>query len=128
MAELDFLKTINVNFLLEQCCSCNIYFYIPESKYNTCKADGSNFFCPNGHSLIYSDNELTKEKKRREWAERSRDQYQKYWKDEEKKRRALKGQLTKTKNRISNGVCPCCKRSFQNLKKHIGHMHPEYKR
>lgn len=27
--------------------------------------------------------------------------------------------------RIKNGVCPCCKRSFQNLRRHMKTKHPE---
>ena len=41
--------------------------------------------------------------------------------------RAEKGAKTKLKNRIANGVCPCCTRSFQNLQRHIETKHPEFK-
>lgn len=30
------------------------------------------------------------------------------------------------KKRVTNGVCPCCTRSFQNVKRHIANKHPEY--
>ena len=40
---------------------------------------------------------------------------------------ATKGVVTRTNNRISNGVCPCCTRSFQNLKRHMTSQHPGYK-
>lgn len=39
---------------------------------------------------------------------------------------ATKGQLTKTKKRIANGVCPCCNRSFANLERHMAGQHPDY--
>lgn len=32
----------------------------------------------------------------------------------------------KMEKRIKNGVCPCCKRSFCNLQKHIATKHPEF--
>jgi hypothetical protein len=28
--------------------------------------------------------------------------------------------------RIGNGVCPCCNRSFTNLRRHMTTKHPEY--
>ena len=44
----------------------------------------------------------------------------------ENRRRAAKGQLTKVKKRIGNGVCPCCNRSFENLRNHMLAKHPTY--
>lgn len=38
-----------------------------------------------------------------------------------------KAQLTKTKKRVSNGVCPCCNRTFKQLARHMENKHPEYK-
>lgn len=37
-----------------------------------------------------------------------------------------KGKLTKTRNRIAKGVCPCCNRSFVNLGKHMAGQHPDF--
>lgn len=36
------------------------------------------------------------------------------------------GENTKLRNRVKNGVCPCCTRSFTNLKRHIATKHPEF--
>lgn len=121
----DYAKYITTQFHLMNCASCGIAHYIPDWKYQRAQS-GSDWYCPNGHVLILRESELQKEKKRREWAERSRDDYQRYWKEEERRRIALKGVLTKTKNRIQNGVCPCCQRSFLNLKNHLKTKHPEW--
>lgn len=40
--------------------------------------------------------------------------------------RAEKGAKTKLKKRITDGMCPCCDRHFQNVRHHIKHMHPDY--
>jgi len=40
--------------------------------------------------------------------------------------RTIKGHLTRTKNRIANGVCPCCNRSFKNLHNQMSRQHPDY--
>lgn len=39
---------------------------------------------------------------------------------------AAKGQVTKLKNRTAAGVCPCCTRSFENLKRHMATKHPAF--
>lgn len=40
---------------------------------------------------------------------------------------AQKGVTTRIKNRIGNGVCPCCKRTFTNLARHMKGQHPDYR-
>lgn len=44
----------------------------------------------------------------------------------ENRRRAEKAAKTRIKNRVANGVCPCCNRSFQNLHRHMTTKHPEF--
>jgi DNA repair exonuclease SbcCD ATPase subunit len=39
---------------------------------------------------------------------------------------AARGQMTKLRNRVGKGVCPCCNRSFENLKRHMVSKHPDY--
>lgn len=39
---------------------------------------------------------------------------------------AQKGVTTRIKNRIANGVCPCCQRTFKNLARHMKGQHPNY--
>lgn len=40
---------------------------------------------------------------------------------------ALKGQVTRTKNRVAAGMCPCCNRSFVALGRHMATKHPDWK-
>jgi len=44
----------------------------------------------------------------------------------ERSRAAMKGQVTKMKNRAANGVCPCCSRTFTNLARHMKSKHPDF--
>jgi hypothetical protein len=39
---------------------------------------------------------------------------------------AQKGVTTRIKRRVANGVCPCCKRTFQDLARHMAGQHPRY--
>lgn len=39
---------------------------------------------------------------------------------------AQRGVTTRIKNRVANGVCPCCKRNFSNLAAHMKTKHPAF--
>lgn len=115
------------------CCECGIQFAFDSEIVARRKQDGKNFTCPNGHSQAYVDSEVSRLKKQleskdrqlaneREWGE----SYRKRNRELDKSNSALRGVVTRTKNRIKNGVCPCCKRSFQNVHEHMKTKHPEY--
>lgn len=70
--------------------------------------------------LAAKERELESERKRKEWAQQDA-------RIAERRRRALKAVITKTKNRIGHGVCPCCRRNFDNLRRHMATKHPAYK-
>jgi hypothetical protein len=40
--------------------------------------------------------------------------------------RSQKGAMSRIKNRVKHGVCPCCTRSFTNLREHMKTQHPDY--
>lgn len=127
------LLQFSFQFSTITCYKCQISFAVPAQSKERWMANGELFWCPNGHSQAYCETEVQRlqkqieqEKKRREWAEQSRDYSQKRNQTLEKQKAALKGVITKTRKRIANGVCPCCQRSFINLHKHIKHMHPNY--
>lgn len=118
-----------IDFVLETCCSCGIPFFMP-TYYRKQKLEnpGSLFYCPNGHGQQYTGtseaeklrvklSQLEAEKKKTE------EELQNRWLD------ALneKNKLAKQLKRVHNGVCPCCNRSFQNLRRHIETKHPELK-
>lgn len=41
-------------------------------------------------------------------------------------RNAIKGVVTKIKRRVKHGVCPCCKRTFGDLARHMTTKHPQF--
>jgi hypothetical protein len=43
-----------------------------------------------------------------------------------KSRDGLRGALVKVKKRVAHGICPCCKRSFQDLRRHMESKHPSF--
>jgi len=135
LTRIDMSKvTLETGLIIENCCSCGISFAVPESWLTKKRRDHSAFFCPNGHSLHYSGNsDLEKAKQeieRLQGRAATSQQNAKYWrnrtKEEQRSKAAYKGHLTRTKNRIAAGVCPCCNRTFENLRQHMETKHPDY--
>lgn len=127
------------SFVIEHCCNCGMAFAMTHDFYNRRQEDGATFYCPNGHGQIY-----TRRKKLEEQLEKLKSELHEakvdvaYWNreaeeqalaaiDAKRKAAAAKGQLTKVKKRIGNGVCPCCNRQFMNLTRHMATQHPGYK-
>lgn len=64
--------------------------------------------------------------RRVQYLRESRDDAQKEAAHFRRSRDGMKGQLVRTKKRVSNGVCPCCNRHFARLADHMKTKHPNY--
>lgn len=109
-----------------RCCNCGVVFAMPDYMQSRLKEKGGTFYCPNGHSQHYckSDNDVLKEKLQREKSARERSEAEaQEWCDKFQSERKDKEKL---KTRIKNGVCPCCRRNFVNVNRHMKTKHPEY--
>lgn len=121
------------NFVSVRCASCDVVFGMTATLHENRKSDGKSFFCTNGHSLSYGDTEADKLRRERDRlkqqvAERD-DRIQRAIQREEaalRQRNAARGQVTKIKNRVGHGVCPCCNRTFSDLARHMNSKHPTY--
>jgi hypothetical protein len=109
------------------CFHCGMNFGVTSTFYSRRVGDHATFYCPAGHGNAYRgrsrEEQLVeqldaarsmsrRERERRERAERSA--------------AAHKGQVTKIRKRVANGVCPCCNRSFQDLGRHMKGQHPDF--
>lgn len=121
------------------CATCGVIYAIPDDLEKRARADGSNFYCPNGHSQVFTQNERDKlrEKLRKAEAERDRQAQaaefnREAWGEEIRRRQeverslsATKGQVTKLRKRATAGVCPFgCRRHFTNVERHVATQHP----
>lgn len=107
------------------CPSCGVEYGIPDSlnKQLLVKTTSGSVFCPNGHSWHYTGKSF--DQKLRDADARvlaARDQAA----AAERRAAAARGQVTKLRNRIANGVCPCCHRTFKQLARHMASQHPDY--
>lgn len=120
--------------LIERKCPiCGVQYALDKDFYDYRRLNKSEgWYCPNGHYLVIKESDA--EKYRRE-AERLKQQIAQ-WQDEaqhnlevaqyhERAAAAYKGHLTRHKKRAKAGTCPCCKRTFQNLARHMATQHPD---
>lgn len=128
------LMTETQPLVLVDCASCALQFAVPESWDRNRRRTGNGFWCPNGHELTYGDSEAKKLKQQLKMKDAQltavRDQYQAAESRATTARRqasAARGQVTKIKNRIEHGVCPCCNRYFPELAAHMAAKHPGYR-
>ena len=117
------------------CCNCGIVFAFDAELMQTRLRDHQWFYCPHGHRQHFvGESDVEKLKKQLKREQRAVDQLRAEVTHERDQRKATerslrgtKAALTRTKNRIAGGVCPCCTRSFQNLAEHMTNKHPEYR-
>lgn len=84
------------------------------------------WYCPNGHSLVHTNSEADRQRRRAERAEQRLAESADEIRSLENQNRAVKGHVTRLKKRAAAGTCPCCKRTFQNVATHVKRQHPEF--
>ena len=121
-AVLKFESQLSVKY----CPTCSMAYAAPPRFFEEKERTGQTFYCPAGHSIWFKDNETDRLRKQLEKEKSNTEWYKGRTNNLEKQLSAQKGQTTKLKKRIANGICPCCKRSFSNLHRHMKSQHPDY--
>lgn len=103
------------------CSECGIYWGVPEHYLKSRCEDKGTFYCPNGHGQVFIKSLVEKEREARQRAEQRLAQKE----DELREEKAAKEKVERKLKRLNRGVCTCCKRLFQNLKRHMETKHPE---
>jgi hypothetical protein len=105
---------------------CGVVYGLSEDFVRERRRDHKTWYCPHGHSRYFpSKSDVEKERDRRIQAEADRARAQDRLELQRRQTAAAKGQLTKVKNRLKNGVCPFCSRTFANLAAHMETKHSE---
>lgn len=114
-----------IKLITEECCNCHVIFAIPDYMREKLIEKGNTFYCPNGHGQSYGEGEIGELRKklnnarsRMEQAEADAERARKQRDEALKEAANQKRQRTRIANRVKNGVCPDCHRSFKNLKEH----------
>lgn len=128
------VKTYTSTVEVYTCCNkaCGVKFGLDSEYGKRMREDHAWFHCPNGH-LQHFTGESTEERLARELKDSRESNAFLYTRNEalhdklmveKNKVRAQKAAKTRIKNRIANGVCPCCNRSFKNVHSHFRSQHP----
>lgn len=128
-----FNQTRTVTFVVLDCATCAVPFGISDRLVASRRADKGDFWCPNGHINVYrkSDADVLREQLEAEQrnviqARAARDAAREARDAAERSASAFKGQATRLRKRIGNGVCPCCNRHFTNVERHMSNKHPDF--
>ena len=116
---------VTVTLVLCACPTCGHLYGLPEDFYETRRRDHGTWYCPYCRNAIYFPQQSAEERLKRKLAaaEREADTWRETAQRKERQRRAAKAAKTRALNRVRNGVCPFCQRSFQNLKAHMDSKH-----
>jgi hypothetical protein len=100
-------------------CWCGAPMALPKDVLTNARNLGTSLYCPaTGHTFGWkSENE--KLRKRLVSEETRRQAVEDQLRASERRTAAVKGELTKARKRAQAGVCPCCKRSFVQLARHM---------
>lgn len=123
-------------FPVGPCAKCKTEMSLPGDLYNAARSSAKiTFYCAYGHPQHFAEGPSEAELLRRE---RDRLQQRLAQKDDEiasqreqreaaeRRAAAARGQVTKIRNRVGRGVCPCCNRAFENLSRHMASKHPQF--
>lgn len=127
------VEFISESMVHQQCISCGVHWMMPAYLDNQRKKNKERFYCPNGHGQAYVESEADRLRRERDRlaqqiAQRDDEIKRQRERREETERRlaATKGVVTRYRNRVGSGVCPCCNRTFHNLARHMASQHPTF--
>ncbi len=117
----------NIGFRTHVCCSCFTSFAVTDEFDARRREDRELFYCPMGHRMHYLGEREVDKLKRELVAKQARlDQARADAAATRRQLSAQRGVTTRIKRRVGNGVCPCCKRTFQQLARHMAGQHPDF--
>jgi hypothetical protein len=114
-------------------CWCGINLAIPTNLYRTAHDTGESVYCPLGHKFSWTESEADRLRKKLEQtearatrAEQRRQAERDLREHTERQLAAQKGATTRARKRAAAALCPCCNRSFVQLRRHLETKHPGY--
>lgn len=116
-----------IKFITEGCCTCGMPFAMTQDFHNQKLKDHETFYCPKGHPQHYTGK--SQEQKLKEQLARKQEQLdaqQARAARLEQQQKQVTRSYKKMRERVKNGVCPCCNRTFQNLMDHMKTEHPDF--
>lgn len=110
----------------QQCITCGTCFAIPKVMDDQLKESKRAFYCPSGHSQVYRESDADRLRRQLATFQAATVEANRLRWVAEEARTKVEKKLKRTEKRIKNGVCPCCQRSFMDIKRHIATKHPDF--
>lgn len=128
------IKVNGDDHVVIQCCNCGVRFSMPKMLRDNHYEEGGWFWCPNGHKRGWIEG-----RKERDNIQRERDSLKQEnarlvqeAKEADARTLAVERKLAEANanalrigKRLKAGVCPCCNRSFEDLRRHMKTKHPD---
>lgn len=120
-----FVDGIQFNTLA--CARCGVHFAITDDYMSRRRNDHNTFYCPEGHPNVYNVKSEA-EKLRETLAKRDSElaHAQRVAASARSERDTITKAHRRMRKRVMNGVCPCCNRSFDNLRQHMATQHADF--
>ena len=120
-----------------QCGTCGVWHAIPQAMFDAALREGGFWHCPNGHSRGYDkgtnekrikelEAQVEQERARKAAALARENQANRELTNARTQLKGTKTRLKNVKHRVANGICPCCKRTFLDLQRHMHNKHPDF--
>jgi len=116
----------SIQFEVYECARCGTPFGVSADLVSRRRTDHGDFFCPFGHANVFKG-ETEAERLRKLLTEANANATRQAQRalDAEIAEQKAETARRKLEKRVRAGVCPCCSRSFVNLKRHMASKHPE---
>lgn len=113
-----------VKLVTEECCTCGILFAMPQQVNERLRTKGGTFYCPNGHSQVYTEPDIEVLRKKLLAEQRRSQHFETQLNGALGKLNTTNKELRRTKRRVHAGTCIHCRRHFENLARHMKTKHP----
>lgn len=110
------------------CWSCGVNFAVQRSYAANLKAKEKTFHCPNGCRLSWGESEATILRRERDLLKQRIAQKDDEMRAARERLEKQQKQYRRLEKRTAAGTCPCCKRTFSNMSRHMASQHPEFVR
>jgi hypothetical protein len=111
-----------------QCGVCGVWYVVPTYAYQCHQRLGGFSFCPNGHQWGWKTGEEQRQqdqiRQERDRLKQDRARLEDELAAEKRRAEAAETRTLQVRRRAASGVCPCCNRTFMNVRNHIKNKHP----
>ena len=114
-------------YKVEECYKCGVRFGMTKRLHETLQKEGpqQSFWCPNGHSQVYTESTADKLRRERDLLKQQMAQKDDEIRAEQQRAEKAEQESRRLRKRAQAGACPCCKRTFTNMARHMKTKHPE---